>query len=288
MRIQYDKSTLRGGISMKKIFVALFLFVLVGCASNQDPYDLLSQSIDNTNALKGWKEVSVLKGSQFDEYGEDKSQIERNSISNTNVLNDGSDTYYLQEIEENGMTSIFVDYYKQNESKEILALKSNEDYFYSFSVDLDNYEDRGAIWTQFLDDEQYRKCYEFKKESNDNETVIYANLIDSEKFAELETNRLSQLNPDYNSLLTYNGIELPKREYKRLDYEFHINQDNVISSYTITTEQDLGVGYNYLVQEVTLSDLGTSTLNAKKLNQLLEKTIANEIESGEKITSYIK
>ena len=273
---------------MKKIFIALVLVVLVGCASNQNPYDLLSQSIDNTNALKGWKEVSVLKGSQFDEYGEDKSQMERNSISNATVLNDGSDTYYLQEIEENGMTSLVIDYYKQDACKEIVASKSNEDYFYSFSVDLGNYEDRGSIWTQFLDDEQYRNCYEFKKESNDNETVIYANLIDSEKYAELEINRLSELDPDYNPLLTYNGIELPKREYKRLDYEFHINQDNVISRYTITTEEDLGVGYIYLVQEVTLSDLGASTLNAKKLNQLLEKVIANEIESGEKITAYIK
>lgn len=272
---------------MKKIFIALLLFVLVGCASSQDPYDLLSQSIDNTNALKGWTEVSVLKGSQFDEYGEDKSQMERNSISNATVLNEGSNTYYLQELDENGISSLVIDYYKQNKSKEILASKSNKDYFYSFSVDLDNYEDRGAIWTQFLDDEQYRNCYEFKKESNDNETVIYANLIDSEKYAELEINRLSQLNPDYNPLLTSNGMELPKREYKRLDYEFHINQDNVISSYTITTEIDLGVGYTYLVQEVTLSDLDTATLNAEKLNQLLDKVNANEVEVGEKINEYI-
>lgn len=276
---------------MKKylILFCAMLLMITGCSQsspNQDAFDVLKAAFEKTNSVKSLKQTSTLTGTQFDQYGEGVGQISRSASGTDVYCKTDQTTYTIMTSTEDNFTPLLVDYYQNGQRKEISGWIEGSSYYFSSFFDLGTDDISNYITTPFLEDSKYLQCYEFTQTKTDNEIVIVGDLVDSQKYAVLEKERLTKIHSDYDPLIASNGIKFTKHDYNELDYEFHINQEGMITSYSIITKTDYGVGYDDVTFKVTLSDFNAISLNTQKLDQLLLDINSGMITNGASISQY--
>lgn len=285
----------------KKIITFLMIGCLIcSCSTNQSnntknpsAYKVLINAVEKTNNSDGFKEVSTLKGPQFnyyydlDEYG---YQVERDNQSTMMCMNFSGTYYTIRKSEEYGSKQIYIDCFYSNILKDIIGTEKDGQYFYSdyFVIDYDDFSYSGFYNFRFISDENYKNCYEFSMEKNGENIIVNAIMKNPKGYTELENERLSKSDPDYDPLVSSNGLQLSKNEYVKNDYTFTINNEGYIIEYSNTMEIDYGDGYqDNLITEAYLSDFESIPSNVDALKELFNLVESNSLEVGDSISQYI-
>ena len=275
----------------KKIFlncILILCLILFGC-SHTNPettaFDILKSAYEKTNSLETIKISSTIEGSTFN-FSDPPEQLLVNYTTVYAAEKDDSKIYSLFVTTYDNYVTFQVSCRKENQIQDVFGV-FNETLGKCFYTDYSEHEIQNELAFLSVDSLLYYKpAYEFTFEKEETEYIITEKIIDSDKMLELTTEKMLETDPDYDPLITSDGVHLPKREYHGYK-EYHINKEGYITSIIFHEDNEYGIGYDDYVQNDNLSNFNEKLFDKNQLDELFEGVLSGDIEQYSDITEYI-
>lgn len=273
---------------MKKILILLLTmaFVASGCSStgstNEEAIELLSKAVDNIEKAHNYTFTGTDKyeGAFFENVNNDTSgkKAEKDNTyynlirtENQTTRNNGyiDVTIQKQIPKDNYYMTIFASEYPEGFLLQHIMPNSSvtsSDIAYSNTSILSTLQNGF-----YFQDKKMKKFFDINIKQEGKNKTITLKVKDTKKLDEERIKDGKKQDPNYNHYMVFDQ-KVRKKETKKYEAEFILDQDNNLRSQKIIVFIDYGDGLKYDSENVTLySDINTTTIDTNAIDALCEQ-----------------